>query len=81
MINYKLINKATEVAKNTIKSLGSYESDKELSRRALNWYSNTEIVDIETLAAVILRGDFEPSIKINEIEFTRDFYKPILKMD
>lgn len=41
-----------------------------------NWYNHTEITDAQTLAAVVMSGDFEPGITIKEIQQIEEFFYP-----
>jgi hypothetical protein len=58
-----------------------YESNKALLKRATQWYTMTEITSPQTLAAVTIHGDFEPGIKIDEIEAIEDFYFPQIPIE
>jgi hypothetical protein len=76
MMNMNLIMKAVNMANKYLEANNVYESTSVLLKRAMRWYSMTEITSAQTLAAVTVHGDFDPDIKIGEIEAIEDFYFP-----
>ena len=76
MTNINLIIEATELANEFLEAEHIHVASSQLMERAQEWYNHTEITDAETLAAVVLYGDFEPSIRIDDIEKLRQFYFP-----
>ena len=75
-INMNLLLKATELASEFLEAENIHVANAQLMERAKEWYDHTEIIDTETLAAVVLYGDFEPGIHIDEIERLKQFYFP-----
>lgn len=76
MMNWALINSAVEVAYDYLIGEQVYESHQILQQRAINWYNNTEITDVTTLAAVIISGDFQYGITFVEIQSIKNFFFP-----
>jgi hypothetical protein len=81
MMNMSLIMEAVNMAGKYLEANNVYESDKALLKRAMRWYSMTEITSVQTLAAVTIHGEFEPGIKIGEIEAIEDFYFPQMPIE
>ena len=75
-MSINLILKAVELANEFLEAENIHVANAQLMKRAVKWYDHTEITDPETLAAVVLYGDFEPSIRIDDIEKLRQFYFP-----
>lgn len=76
MTNMNLLLEATELASEFLEAENIHVANAQLMERAREWYDHTEITDPETLAAVVLYGDFEPGIRIDEIERLKEFYFP-----
>ena len=75
-MSINLILKAVELANEFLEAENIHVANAQLMKRAVKWYDHTEITDPETLAAVVLYGDFEPSIRIDAIEELTQFYFP-----
>lgn len=76
MMNEKLIAEAVKMVIEYFENEGIYEETKTLDARARKWYSNTEIVEPQMLAAVVMSGDFIPGITWNEIKQIEEFFFP-----
>jgi hypothetical protein len=77
MVNQRLIENAVNLVCEYYASEGISEPTKAITDRALRWYSNTEITDTQTLAAMVMYGEFEPSITYDKINMIRDAMFPI----
>lgn len=75
-MSINLILKAVELANKFLEAENIHVANAQLMKRAVKWYDHTEITDPETLAAVVLYGDFDPSIRIDVIEELTQFYFP-----
>ena len=75
-MSINLILKAVELANEFLEAENIHVANAQLMKRAVKWYDHTEITDPETLAAVVLYGDFDPSIRIDDIEELTQFYFP-----
>lgn len=76
MMNERLIADAVKMVIDYFESEGIYEETKTLDTRARDWYSHTEIVEPQMLAAVVMSGDFVPGITWDEIKQIEDFFFP-----
>ena len=83
MINTRLIEAAVKIVIDYYEAEGIYEATDTIRKRAIDWYSHTEIVDAYELAAVTISGSFESGLKYNEIqEITRFFFpEPLEEMN
>lgn len=79
MINTKLIEATMKEIETFFKLEGfplTLDLKANFKTKAENWYNYTEITDAETLAAVVMSGDFEPGITIKEIQQIEEFFYP-----
>ena len=74
--NLNLLVEATELVNEFLEAENIHMTNDSIMERAREWYDHTEITDPETLAAVVLYGDFDPSIRIDAIEELTQFYFP-----
>lgn len=75
MMNERLIEDAVQTVISYYEAEGIYEQTQTIRDRAISWYNNTEIVDKETLAAVVMYGKYEP-LTINQIYAIKEFFFP-----
>lgn len=85
MLNMRLINEAVKLVENYYEvNLLSCHSHN-IKTEAINWYSNTEIVDAEMLAAVVLTYACIPEIiaKItwDKLLQLKEFYFPTVPFE
>lgn len=76
MMNEKLIAETVKIVTEYFEFENIYEESVTIKARAEKWYSNTEITDPYTLAAVTMHGEFVPTITINEIKQIEEYYFP-----
>ena len=81
MLNMNLINSAVNLANQYLEAEQIFETTDSLIKRAIEWYTHTEITDEETLAAVIISGSYNPKIRVKEIVEIRDYYFPSLPFE
>ena len=74
--NLNLLLEATELVNEFLEAENIHMANSDIMERAKEWYDHTEITDAETLAAVVLYGDFDPSIRIDDIEKLKQLYFP-----
>lgn len=85
MLNMRLIDEAVRLAENYYEANLLRCNSNNIRTEAINWYSNTEIVDAEMLAAVVLTYACIPEI-IAEITWDRllqlkEFYFPTVPFE
>lgn len=76
MMNERLIAEAVKMVIEYFEYEGIYEETKSIEARARDWYSHTEIVEPQMLAAVVMSGAFVPGIMWNEIKEIEEFFFP-----
>lgn len=76
MMNTNLIEITVKMVTDYFETEGITESTVTIKTRAERWYNHTEITDAQTLAAVVMSGDFEPGITIKEIQQIEEFFYP-----
>ena len=76
MLNMNLILEAKDLVNDFFAAENLYEADESIIKRAKVWYEHTEITDAETLAAVVLYGEFKPGIRHDEIMKIKHYYFP-----
>ena len=76
MMNTRLIEEAVQMVVELFEYEGISESTVTITARAINWYNHSEIVDSEMLAAVVISGDYNPSLSWKELERIKEFYFP-----
>lgn len=76
MLNMKLIFEAIDLVNDFFAAERIYESNESILNRAISWYEHTEITDAETLAAVVMYGQYDSSIRFNDIKNIKDYFFP-----
>ena len=78
IMNNRTVKKAALLA---IESCGDYLSTEEIYNRVLSWYINTDVTDIETLAACAIRGYYYPKATYKEMLNAKEMFFPSLLND
>lgn len=77
MLNMKLIEGTVSLINTFFESEGIYVTSDLVRKQAISWYSNSEIVEKEMLAAAVMNyGSYRPGTTWNELEQLREFYFP-----
>ena len=80
MLNMRLIEEAVELVEKIYEAEHLTFNHKTLTESAINWYSNTEIVEAEMLAAIVMTAPCTPEnlaeVTWNELEKWQEFYFP-----
>lgn len=81
MMNRILITEATKVAYNYLVAEGLNPQIGLLRAYAINWYNHTDITDVDTLAAAVMLGDFNPDISYDEVIAAKEIFFPSLPLE
>ena len=76
MLNERLIADAVKIAIEYLENEGRQETTPVLEARAIEWYNNTEIYEPYQLAAVVISGNFIPTITYQEIKRIEEHFFP-----
>ena len=80
MLNMRLIEEEVELVEKIYEAEHLTFNHKTLTESAVNWYSNTEIVEAEMLAAIVMTAKCTPEVLAeitwDELEKWREFYFP-----
>lgn len=76
MMNTNLIENAVRLVVDLFEDEGIYESTESIRKRAIDWYNNTEIVDVEMLAAATITGSYQFGTSWDELISWKNFYFP-----
>jgi hypothetical protein len=80
MLNEKLIGEAVKIVVDYFAAEGIFERTESIRSRAINWYTHSEIVKPQMLAAVVISGDYKP-ITWDEVLEIEEFFFPTLPAD
>lgn len=81
MTNKALLDSAIKLVNQIFESEGIFETNNVLFTRAERWYNHTEITDVETLAAVIMYGDYDSSLRHKDICEIKEFFFPSIPLE
>ena len=76
MMNTALINAAIDLVTNINEANRIYETRANVQTRVENWYNHIDAADAETLAALALTGDFNPTFTDYKMAAAKDYYFP-----
>lgn len=80
MLNEKLINDTIKIVTDFFEAEGIYERTPSIRARAIEWYTHSEIVTPQMLAAVVISGDYRP-ITWDEVLEIEEFYFPTIPVE
>ena len=80
MLNERLIGETVKIVIDFFEAQGITETTAAIRKRAVNWYTHSEIVTPQRLAAVVISGDYRP-ITWNEVLEIENFYFPDIPVE
>lgn len=81
MMNVRLIQEAIKLVNDYYDAQRKQEQNAVIIERAVNWYNNTEIVDAEMLAAMVIYGPYTPAISWNKCIEIKEYFFPTLPLE
>lgn len=76
MTNWKLIDAAVQLVVEFNEFSGRVETTENIRNRVLDWYNNTDVTDVEMIAAAALHGSYSPSISYKDLTAAKEYYFP-----
>lgn len=76
MMNWDLINEAVRLVIEIEEIENIRETNDTIYERCIDWYNHSEIADAEMLAAVVLNGPYDPTMKWNDLVAAKELYFP-----
>ena len=81
MMNLRLIEETIKLVNEFYAAENIYENNSTLKKSIIEWYCNTDITDVEMLAAVTMYGRFRAGLTWDDLLEIKEYFFPTVPIE